>query len=59
MCEEGGEMIDLISVLIGIVLGQTCGILMSTISLEKAEKRADENYEKYLEKEKRYARDKI
>ena len=46
-------MIDLISILIGILIGQASGILISTISLENAENRVDESYEKYLEKEKR------
>lgn len=51
--------IDLISILIGILIGQASGILISTITLENIENRVDENYKKYWEKEKRYARDKV
>lgn len=45
-------MIDLISILIGILIGQASGILISTISLENVENRVDKNYRIYFEKEK-------
>lgn len=43
---------DLISMLLGIIIGQACGILIATISLEKAENEVNEKYRIYLEREK-------
>ncbi len=44
-------MIDLISLLLGVVIGLACGIVISTIGLENAKNKLNESYEKYLEKE--------
>lgn len=46
-------MIDSVSILIGILIGQTYEVLISTITLENTENRVDENYRIYLEKERR------
>ena len=52
-------MMDLISILIGILIGQASGGLISTISLENTEDEVGENYRIYLEKEKRNERNTI